>query len=132
MKKTILTLCIMLTAFASAWAEGEITGLKIEMKEADKGYIQILFTDQPVITHNIEAAQIIVSCEGSEAVTINMADIKELTHVAIDETVTGIENLFPATEKNARKGIYTLGGQKVQKIVKGQVYIINGQKVLVK
>lgn len=122
----------MLTAFASAWAEGEITGLKVEMKDEAQNAIQILFTDAPQVAHDLENAQVVITADGIEAVTLNMADIKEMKFVNIDETITGIENLFPQKDKKAPKGIYTLSGQKVEKVQKGQVYIINGNKVLVK
>lgn len=132
MKKIALTLCIMLMAVASAWAEGEITGLKIEMKDAANGYTQILFTDSPVLTHDLENGVIIITVNGTEHDKLPLSEVKGLSFVNIDETVTGVEKLFPQTNKTAKQGIYTLGGQKVNKVQKGQVYIINGTKVLVK
>ncbi len=125
----------MLTTMVSAWAEGEITGLKIDMKDASKGYVQILFTDSPVVTHNLEESQVLINATGIETQVLNMDDIKDMTFLNIDKTITGIENIFSPSDANAPKGIYTLGGKRVQKMQdlhKGQVYIINGNKVLVK
>lgn len=125
----------MLMAFASAWAEGDITGLKIEMNDESQGYVQILFTDSPVVTHDLTEAQLVIKADGIDEVKISMTDIKDMKFLDVEQTITGIENLFPQIEKNAAKGIYTIGGQRVLKMhdmKKGNIYIINGNKVMVK
>lgn len=132
MKKITLTLCTMLMAIASAWADDNVTGLKIDMKDETKGYAQILFTDSPVINHDLDHSQLVISATGIEDVVLNIDEVNSLTFVHIEQTETGIEQLFPQAEQTSAKGIYTLSGQKVDTVKKGQVYIINGNKVLIK
>ncbi len=54
----------------------------------------------------------------------NWEDIK------INESTTGITSQHVQTEKG-KKGIYTIGGMKVEKISHPGLYIINGRKVIV-
>lgn len=52
--------------------------------------------------------------------------------ISLSNPTTGIETILSSSDKNAAKGIYTLSGQKANNVKKGQAYIINGAKVLVK
>ena len=54
--------------------------------------------------------------------------VKELG-ISYEDDATGISQ-FVATPENG--AIYDLNGNKVKNLVKGQVYIMNGQKVLIK
>lgn len=52
---------------------------------------------------------------------------------AIDETDNGITTGITTMNADAQaQGIYNLRGQKVENMVKGQLYIINGKKVMIK
>lgn len=54
--------------------------------------------------------------------------VKELG-ISYEDDATGINQFFVTPENGA---IYDLSGNKVKNLVKGQVYIMNGQKVLIK
>ncbi len=54
--------------------------------------------------------------------------VKELG-ISYEDDATGINQFFVTPENGA---IYDLNGNKVKNLVKGQVYIMNGQKVLIK
>ncbi|MBR3648149.1 MAG: hypothetical protein IKN59_07165 [Paludibacteraceae bacterium] len=59
-----------------------------------------------------------------------IANVKKLTKNAINYLVassTGVENIEAQT---TIKGIYNLLGQKVEEMTSGQIYIVNGKKVL--
>lgn len=133
MKKLFIALVAMLAINVAAFAEAN--GLKIVMNEETEGATQILFTDSPVLTHNEDGTEISISYAGAESpVVLKTASIAKMVFVEIKDTPTGLEQLFPA-ENDAVKGIYNLNGQKVSnmnEMQKGQVYIINGKKVLVK
>jgi hypothetical protein len=54
-----------------------------------------------------------------------------ITNFAAGEGGTGIESIFTDSKVSpARQGIYDLMGRKVSTPVKGNIYIINGEKVL--
>jgi hypothetical protein len=55
-------------------------------------------------------------------------EVKSFSFTFVDDA-TGIRQ-FVATPENG--AIYDLNGNKVKNLVKGQVYIMNGQKVLIK
>lgn len=113
----------------------DVNGLKIVMNEEVGGATQILFTKSPVLSHNADGSEISIAYGGEEnPVVLKTADIAKMIFVEITDTTTGLEQLFPA-ENDGAKGIFNLNGQKVSnmnEMQKGQVYIINGKKVLVK
>lgn len=133
MKKFFIALLAMLAANVAAFAD--VNGLKVVMNEETQGATQILFTKSPVLTHSADGSEISITYAGAESpVVLKTADIAKMVFVEITDTPTGLEQLFPAENDDA-KGIYNLNGQKVsdvKKMQKGQVYIINGKKVLVK
>lgn len=49
----------------------------------------------------------------------------------IDDTITGVDNITVEGAQNDNR-IYNLNGVEVNKVVRGNIYIINGQKVIVK
>ena len=59
---------------------------------------------------------------------IPSGEVKSFSFTFVDDA-TGIRQ-FVATPENG--AIYDLNGNKVKNLVKGQVYIMNGQKILVK
>lgn len=123
----------MLALNVAAFAD--VNGLKIVMNEETEGATQILFTKSPVLSHNADGTEISISYTDMESpVVLKTADIAKMIFVEIPDTPTGLEQLFPAENDDA-KGIYSLSGQKISNVKamqKGQVYIINGKKVLVK
>ena len=133
MKRLFIALVAMLAVNVATFAD--VNGLKVVMNEGINGVTQILFTKSPVLNHNEDGTEISISYAGAESpVVLKTADIAMMVFVEIKDDPTGLEQLFPA-EKDGVKGIYNLNGQKIsntKEMQKGQVYIINGKKVLMK
>jgi len=56
------------------------------------------------------------------------SDVQLMIGVAEDGSITGIESVRANAE--AKKGIYNLMGQKVNEMQAGQIYIVDGKKVM--
>lgn len=53
--------------------------------------------------------------------------------ISLNDTITGIVEVAPLMDSNAApKDIYTISGQKVEKVLPGRIYIINNRKQLIK
>lgn len=133
MKKLFIALMALFAINVATFAD--VNGLQIVMNEETEGVTEILFTDSPVLSHNADGTEISISYAGAETpVVLKTADIAKMVFVEIPDSPTGLNQIFPA-ENDAVKGIYNLNGQKfssVNELKKGQVYIINGKKVMVK
>lgn len=59
---------------------------------------------------------------------VPQTEVKLMIGVAEDGSITGIESV--RTNSEAKKGIYNLMGQKVNEMQAGQIYIVDGKKVM--
>ena len=84
-----------------------------------------------VSSEGLEAGQleVVATIETEDDVDLENNEFSKSLNVKADET-TDIDNIEAAFGQNVK--IFTLGGQKVQSLSRGGIYIINGKKVMVK
>ena len=84
-----------------------------------------------VSSEGLEAGQleVVATIETEDDVDLENTEFSKSLNVKADET-TDIDNIEAAFGQNVK--IFTLGGQKVQSLSRGGIYIINGKKVMVK
>lgn len=76
-----------------------------------------------------DVIQVLISMVSGDT-TYPKTAVRQKLAVQEDGTITGIETIRTNDVNSAKKGIYNMMGQKVRVAEPGQVYIINGQKVI--
>lgn len=66
--------------------------------------------------------------DGIDWTFVPLTQVELMIGVAEDGSITGIESV--RTNSEAKKGIYNLMGQKVNEMQAGQIYIVDGKKVM--
>lgn len=132
MRKFFIALLTMMAVSTASWAE-DVT---------NKGFIitlngeetLVLYTENPVLTHNEDGTKVFITRttdEGTVTDELNALEIK-LAFCTAETEGTGIELNVQDGENSYKAAIYDLNGRRVSKTVKGQIYVVNGKKVMVK
>lgn len=112
----------------ASWAEEVTNGFIITIAGQET---KVLFTENPVLTHSEDGTQVYLSRDGKETVTLDALNIA-VECCTLSETGTGIELNIQNGENGRNVVMFDLNGRRVNKAVKGQVYVIDGKKVMVK
>ena len=75
-------------------------------------------------------ANTVFSCKADDKIWQPISDVKLLLYKHADGTVSAIETINANDVPVAQKGIYNLMGVKVNRAEPGQMYIIDGKKVI--
>lgn len=75
-------------------------------------------------------ANTVFSCKADDKIWQPISDVKLLVYKHADGTVSAIETINANDVPAAQKGIYNLMGVKVNRAEPGQMYIIDGKKVI--
>lgn len=100
----------------------KIANIKINATDLPQGKNYVTMPGGPANT--------VFSCKADDKIWQPISDVKLLVYKHADGTVSAIETINANDVPAAQKGIYNLMGVKVNRAEPGQMYIIDGKKVI--